>query len=279
MKMSISKTLKRTTTILKKHLPDILSYGGAVGVVATSVLSGKAAIKAHKEIEDIEAYCGGEINGYAKFFNTWHYYIPTFLVGSATIGCIVSSNIIYGRRYSDLVAAYTLLANTYRDYQDKVIETYGEEAHEEIVKSIAVDKASDIPLYAYETSGASMLDFGVDDGWQHLFYLRCADRFFTSTISKVLQAEYYVNRNLMMGHPVSLADFTILLGLEPDRGEAEVGWPIIDELCWVDFSHYVAKSGDKCYPRELDLPEECPFDPDIFVIDCYFDPVAEYNYE
>ena len=52
----------------------------------------------------------------------WRCYIPAGAVGIATIACIVGANAIGMRRNAALLAAYTLVDTSFREYKGKVVE-------------------------------------------------------------------------------------------------------------------------------------------------------------
>ena len=141
-------------------------------------------------------------------------------------------------------------------------ELYGEEAHQKIMKALAVEKAKDVPIYAPNLIGCSNLEFEGADEEERLFFDSFSNRYFQSTISRVLQAEYYLNRNFTMGMIPSLNDFYDLLGLEHTKIGDNIGWTNSDGSCyWIDFNHYKAT---------IDGTMEC------WVIDSVFLPDGDF---
>ena len=76
------------------------------------------------------------------------------------------------------------------------------------------------------------------------FYDYISDRHFESTLSKVIAAEYHLNRNFVLGAFVTLNDFYELLGLSPTEHGANVGWYLDDGIYWIDFDHQLITLDD-----------------------------------
>ncbi len=90
---------------------------------------------------------------------------------------------------------------------------------------------------------------------RYLFYDSFSERYFTHTLPGVLQAQYHLNRNFVLGCGVSLNDFYDLLGLDRVPHGEETGWGeqfIIDGFNWIDFENKYTKveedaNGLECY--------------------------------
>ena len=70
-----------------------------------------------------------------------------------------------------------------------------------------------------------------------LFYDSFSKRYFQSTIEQVIQAEYHLNRNFVLGGYVTLNQFYEFLGIAQLKETEELGWAIEDEFYWIDFNH------------------------------------------
>ena len=139
------------------------------------------------------------------------------------------ANAVNKRQQASLISAYALLDNSYKEYKKKVDEVYGEGATQNVQAEIAKDK--------YEES-----DFEPDDGMK-LFYDEFSGRYFESTIEKVQQAEYNINRDLNMQCYALLNDFYEYLGLIPIEGGDDLGWSADMNAeyywqSWIDFLHH-----------------------------------------
>lgn len=227
---------------LKKISPTILSCFGAAGVVGTSVLAVKATPKALRKIRLDSKYTHNDPDAYTKleaFQSAWFYYVPSVVMGAATIVCIFGANILNKHQQAAITSAYALLNDAYQDYKNKLKELYGEDAHRKIMEAIAVEKANDVYMASTGLVEGSSLDFdehNPDDN--RLFYDTYSKRYFESSINRVLQAEYYLNRDFAIGGYRSVNDFYEFLGIAPINGGDEIGWDIATGLAWIDFNHY-----------------------------------------
>ena len=94
---------------------------------------------------------------------------------------------------------------------------------------------------------------------QRLFYDSFSKRYFQATISQVLQAEYHINRNMVLGAFVTLNDFYDFLGISHVEGGDVVGWLLSDSMYWIDFDNSKAMVDDglngeiPCYVVDAEL--------------------------
>ncbi len=252
--MRMSKLKHKVDAALKKAAPTILTCVGAAGVIATAVLAVKATPKALKAVqEDSQKNHDGDPNAATKMEairSGWKFYVPAAIVGTASLACIFSANVLNKKQQASLASAYAFLNRSYSAYKRKLVDLYGKEAHEKVIESLAAEKVDkDHTIVAQHLCGAACLDFDGIDEEDHLFYDVFSGRYFTSTVSKVLQAEYHLNRNLALNGEVHLNHFYDLLGIGGiDEGDT-LGWFINDELYWIDFDHSktVLDDGLECW--------------------------------
>lgn len=198
-----------------RNASTILTCLGGVGVVATTILAVKATLKALQLMEEAKEEKGEELSKWEIVKVAGPRYIPTVLVGAGTLACIFGANVLNKRQQAALMSAYTLLDSSYKQYQQKVKEIYGEDAHQEIIDAIAAEKAENVGINA--PSFVSNNALYVDDhcGEPRLFY-----------------------------------DF---LGIEPTDYGSELGWAISDDgTFWIDFNHRVTDiRGIECIVIEM----------------------------
>lgn len=266
----IQRALYKSGLYLKKYSPVALSCAASVGVIVTVVTAIKATPKAVELVKaDSRKNHNGDPYAYTRkeaFMSAWKCYIPTAAFGLSTIACIMGANALNSRKQAALTSAYALINQSYKEYKDKLKELYGEEAHNAIVDSIVSEKCKDVFLYASDWAGYSCLDFGEDTAAYpeivRTFYDSFSQRYFETTISKVIQAEYHLNRNFMFKGVIPLNDFYEFLGLEKTEFGETVGWSSCNgDIYWIDFNHY-----------KLTLEDGM----EIFVIDMVFEPTAEW---
>lgn len=264
---------------LKKNASTILTCLGAGGVVATVALAIKATPKALDKIQCAQVDKGEEIfhklregaleksdAGYILPKLTaietlqacWKEYLPTVAVGTGSLICIFGANVLSRRQQASLASAYAALESAYQGYRRKVCSILGPDTDAMIEKAVEQEKQDiedDLPP------------------WDEVqtFYLPCCGKaaFFERTMEEVVQAEYHINRNLVLRGEVTLNEFLSFLGLDAVEEGDVIGWDCyIGETQygyrWIDFNHrhYVTDDGltvcsiDTPFaPHSLDDPE------------------------
>lgn len=260
--------MKQASRNLRKASPPLMTCIGAIGVITTAILAVKATPKALERIEGAKEAKkdedGENLTRMETIAVTWQCYIPAVATGIATIGCIFGANMLNRRQQASLTSAYAMLNKSYTGYKQKLKELYGQEAHNRILKELAAEKV-DEDHYISAPGGFYNSDLKFDGATEEtrLFYDRLSKRYFESTIGKVLQAEYHLNRNLVLRGDVTLNEFYNFLGIEEVPEGDGVGWFIDDyEIYWIDFAHP--------YMPIDDGPSQKPVD--AWIIDPVFDP-------
>lgn len=241
--------LRQVQLFTKRHGATVLTCIGSVGVVATTVSAVKATPKAIRLLEEAKKEKGEELTKVEKIKIAGPKYVPTVLLGVGTLACIFGANVMNKKQQAALVSAYTLLDSSYKEYKQKLKELYGEEAHENIVNAIAVEKAKEVGITAGCFATNTCLTDDEACGDPVLFYDEWSNRYFESTIEQVITAEYHINRNLVLGGLVILNEFYDFLGLDHTDYGSELGWTVEDELYWIDFNHRKVELDDglECY--------------------------------
>ena len=230
--MKDSRTLQKLSLkskgFFRNNSATILTTVGAIGVVGTAVLTAKATTKANDILEEATIEKGEKLTVKEKIVAAGPTYIPAILMGTATIACVFGANILNKRHQAALISAYTMLDQSYKQYQSKVEELYGEGSNENIKNEIAKDEYKKVSIR-------------VDDG-KELFYDDYSKRYFESTKEKVKQAEYTLNRNLVMRDYAYLNEWYDELDLDLLDEGYKLGWTMgqcMDMYWqpWIDFAH------------------------------------------
>ena len=228
---------------VKRNASTILSVLGVAGVIATAITAVKATPKAMEFVKKAEKEKGEKLSKWEKVNVAGVAYIPTALVGTATIACILGANLVSRRQQATLMSAYALLDRSYKDYKNKANELYGDDAGKQIREGIAKDKYT-----GDESSG--------DDG-KELFYDFYSGRYFESTKEHVMRAQYEVNRSLFVNYAVGLNEYYDLLGLGEKPEYEMLGWSCrqMAEMYghpWIEFEHEeTILDGDSEYDEGL----------------------------
>lgn len=231
----MNNLLRRTKLFVNRNGSTILTGFAGVGLVATAVLTAQATPKAMTRVKNAREEKGEELTKMEVVVAAAPAYIPPIATGFATLACMFGANALNKRQQASLMSAYALVDSSYKEYKKKVEELYGEGANNNVQAEIAKDK--------YEES-----ELVPDDGMK-LFYDDFSGRLFESTIEKVKDAEYNLNRDLSMRGYATLNEFYEYLGLVPIDGGDELGWSAAMNFeyywqQWIDFSHHKTPMGD-----------------------------------
>ena len=165
----------------KRNASTILTCVGGLGVAATAVVAVKETPKAMQVIEKKTEEKGEDLTAIEKIKVAGPVYIPAIAIGVSTLACIFGANTLNKRSQASLISAYALLDNSYKKYKKKVNQLYGEDAGTQVRSEITKDHYDP---YVYPDPAEGEL----------LFYDYFSERYFESTMEKVLQAEYAINR-------------------------------------------------------------------------------------
>lgn len=235
----VTRTTGKALLYLKKSLPTILTGLSVVGVVATTVMTAKATVKAVDILEQAEIEKGETLTKTEKIVKSAPVYVPAFLLMVATVFCVASVNVTNKRLIAGLISAYELSDKTFMKYREKVEELYGDEADNRVREELTKDdyKEKDIPK--------------TED--KCLFYEPFSGEFFERTKEEVVLAEYHFNRNFAIRGYAVLNELYSFLDLpNTDFGEV-MGWSfdvgICEGWCWIDFDHtkIYMDDGRECY--------------------------------
>lgn len=236
----------------KSHASGILAVIASVGVVATGVEAAIATVKAKEVVDELkEERHDWEVNsGIPQPDITkeeivkacWKLYIPSAIIGTATVSCILAANIISAKQQKSIAAAYALIDKGYKEYRKKISEQYG--------KDVDLKTANEVIMEQAEVDEEDKSD-------KITCYDPYADRYFETTLSNFNRAVGIVNRNLQVYGYASLNDFYQGLGISMTEEGSTIGWNIDVILewmgyAWIDFSMEPSNmgNGEKCYVIE-----------------------------
>lgn len=253
--------LAKSQVFLKRHGATILTFAGGIGVITTAITAVNATPKALEKIDKAEKEKGEELTKLEVVKVAGKTYIPTILIGAGTLACIFGANVLNKRHQAALVSAYTLIDSSYKEYKRKLKELYGEEAHENIVNAIAIEKAEDMYIRGAYMCGTCDLTSDKSCSDPVVFYDEYSGRFFKSTIEQVLQAEYHLNRNYILRGYSYLNEFYEFLGIEETDYGSVLGWtPTDDGEYWIEFHHVKLIGGDGMEFYRIEMPFEPTYD-------------------
>lgn len=237
---------------VKVVISGICSAAAVAGIVGTAVSAVAATPKAMDILKKAEQEKGEKLSKAEIVENTWKVYIPTAAIALSAIVCVVSASILDKKARVSAASAYAALSQAYEQYKLKNIQMNGKEAHQKILDSIAAEKSNGNVITAHTFCGGSSLDFGGDEE-EKLFYDTFSERYFTSTISKVLQAEYHFNRNYVLRGSASMNELYDFLGISGVANGDRIGFDIEDEIYFIDFDHHKTTLSDGLEANVIDI--------------------------
>lgn len=212
-KLSIHKMLGKSGRWLGNNASTIFTCLGAVGVVATAVMSVKATPKALILIRsDSRKNHNGDPYAYTKaeaVKSCWKCYIPAAAIGLSTISLIFGSNVLSRRKQASLMSAYALLNQSYNSYRAKVKEMYGEDAERAVERAVIRDE--------YDGNTRK-------DAEKKLFYDECSKQYIEADNGLFYEASNLINYLIASEGVATLAQYKKALGLEVTEADEQIGW-------------------------------------------------------
>ena len=267
---SLTRSLSRLGLKLKKHSPEILMVTGTIGVVTSAVMACKATLKVNDILEetkqDIEKINGVlENEEYADKYSEEDskkdlvivyvqtgiklakLYAPSVILGTLSLGAMITSNNILRKRNVALAAAYTVLDKGFKDYRKNVVERFGEKIDKELKHNIKAKTFETVTVD--ETGKEKKTKEEVDICDEISDFARFFDegsRYFTKdpeyNLMFLKNQERYANDKLKAKGYLFLNDVYRMLDIPETKAGQIVGW-IYDEKCpngdnYVDFRIY-----------------------------------------
>lgn len=210
--MNLTQLAVKSQHYVKKNAPTILSCCGALGVVGTTLSAIKATPKAIEILEEQEE----PLTNFEKVLVLTPVYLPTILLGTATVTCIFGANALNKKKQAMITSAYAYLNTSFNEYKDKVKAIYGEDGEKRVREELAKDK------YIKQSIPESSEEM--------LFFDEYSGRYFETTLYDLQNAVYRLNRTFALEGFTNLNEFYSYIGLpETDWGNV-LGWSGLK--CW-----------------------------------------------
>lgn len=252
MKEKMANIVKNTRRFMVKHSPEILTGIGVTGMITTTVLAVKATPKALELIEEAKLTHDEELSVKTVVKVAWRPYLPSMLLGVASVACIVGASTVSTKRNAALATAYALSEKTLLTYRDKVVETIGEKKEKEIRTQIAQDDINNNPVSSSQVIITSKGDTLCKDN--------LSGRYFRSDIDHIRRIENKLNKQINNRDYVSLNEFYSELGLEGIASGDRMGWNVSDGLIDIDFSACISEDNQPCIVVEHLTPPKYDYD-------------------
>ena len=234
--MSFGTTMTKIGKKVAPHVPDILTATACIGVGATAVMCGKNTLTAH---DILKAYDEENPDATTKdrVLKAAPAYIPTIILATATIACIIGARTTSAKQTAALASAYTIASEAAARYRDKVLEVVGEEKAKEVDEKIA-----DEQLKAHPLSEQQPIIVGTG---KVLCFDTLSSRYFMSDMETLRKVQNDMNRIILDDMYASLNDFYYRIGLDPMNLGEELGWTI-DSLIDLKFTSRLSEDGQPC---------------------------------
>lgn len=253
---SISAFFKKIETQMVKHSPEILTGIGITGMITAGVMAVRATPKALdllSEIHEKEAELELEKKEVSKEIVTKvaPVYIPSVLVTGMSVACLIGATSVNNRRTAALATAYSLSESALKEYQEKVIETFGEKKERGVRDAIAKDKIDKNPV--------SNSEVYITKKGDTLCYDTISGRYFKSDIDKIKKIENELNRRLISEMYISLNEFYYELGLQCTKTGNDLGWDVGEGLIDIRFSAQISEDNTPCIVLDYDYAPRYDF--------------------
>lgn len=228
---------KNISLFARKHSPEILTGLGVIGLISTTVTAVRATPKALELIEENKDE-DGHISKKDVVKVAWKQYVPSVLIGTVSIACIVGSNKISIHRSALLAAACSISEEKLKEYKNKVVDVFGKKKEkEDVYESIIQDKIDESPTPNCEPKKSDDI----------LFYDVWSGRYFYSDRNRVDRAINELNSYFLQSDQVCLNDFYDSINLDRNQFGYICGWGRdTTKLIEIRYSSHIAKDGNPC---------------------------------
>ena len=267
---NLTRGLSRLGLKLKKHSPEILMVTGTIGVVTSAVMACKATLKVNDILEETKQDVD-KINGvleneeYADKYSEEDskrdllivyaqtgiklakLYAPSVILGTLSLGAMITYNNILRRRNVELAAAYPVLDKGFKDYRSNVIERFGEKIDKELKHNIKAKTFETVTVDENGKEKKTKEEVNIcDEISDFARFFDEGSRYFTKdpeyNLMFLKNQERYANDKLKAKGYLFLNDVYRMLDIPETKAGQIVGW-IYDEKCpngdnYVDFGIY-----------------------------------------
>lgn len=241
-KINLPRIAKNIGIAMQKHKPEILTGLGVAGMITTTVMAVKATPKALDLMAEIKEKHEHEEDRkeFAKdvFTKVAPVYIPSAILGAASIACVIGASAVNYRRNAALATAFSLSESALKEYQDKVVETIGEKKERVVRDAVAKDKVDKVPV---ETTEVYVTEHGTT-----LFFDPLSSRVFTSDIETIKKAQNELNRRMLIENSISLNEFYAEIGLPGNEVGEILGWNVDRGYIELDLGSATVYDGKPC---------------------------------
>lgn len=246
-----TRIIGRTSLVLSKHAPTILTVAGTAGFIGTTVLASKATLKLEETVAEEasllvkvhEAQEEGKLTDkdathdkvvlYTRMATKLgKLYAPALILGAASIAALATGHGIMLKRNASLAAAYAAVDQAFKSYKKKVEAKFGKDAVLEAIsvptEELVVDGETTESVLKYgDTSPYGVIFDETNHNWS-------ADEDLSALHLKCQQQ--YANDILQTRGHIFLNEVYKMLGFPHTPAGAITGWVKGNGDNFVDFN-------------------------------------------
>lgn len=211
--------IKSAARLLKTNSSKILIGAGIAGMITAVVTAVEDTPKAIECIENAKKEKGEELTKTEIVKASWKCYIRTVIFTGVSATCIIVGTVQQSRQHAALMAAYSLLESSSRDYHNKVVEMVGKDKDDEIQEAVSKDKAKKISTKNTE----HIVSSGTGD---ELMIDQCSGRTFYGDPHEIRRLLVDINYQLFSEDWISLNEVYYTIGLDGIPLGNAVGWRV-----------------------------------------------------
>ena len=246
-----TRIIGRTSLVISKHAPTILTVAGTAGFIGTTVLASKATLKLEETVAEEasllvkvhEAQEEGKLSDkdathdkvvlYTRMATKLgKLYAPALILGTASIAALATGHGIMLKRNASLAAAYAAVDQAFKSYKKKVEAKFGKDAVLEAIsvptEELVVDGETTESVLKYgDTSPYGVIFDETNHNWS-------ADEDLSALHLKCQQQ--YANDILQTRGHIFLNEVYKMLGFPHTPAGAITGWVKGNGDNFVDFN-------------------------------------------
>jgi hypothetical protein len=238
----IADIRERAQHLVEENATTLLTAGGVVGVVTTSILSWRGGYKVGVLARSVESNEDAEMSDDARLMTKLEKAIkiapevlPPLVSGSLTVTAIIFSHKMNAQKAAALAAAYGLSQKQFEEYRGKLSEKLGPKKSQDFQDELAQDRVNNTP-------GSTQIV--VVDG-EVLCFDQPTGRYFQSTMERINQAVNSTNAEILNHDTATASYFYEELGLPATTWTDDVGWNT-DHLVELKISTVLAENNKPC---------------------------------
>ena len=246
-----TRIIGRTSLVISKHAPTILTVAGTAGFIGTTVLASKATLKLEETVAEEasllvkvhEAQEEGKLTDkdathdkvvlYTRMATKLgKLYAPALILGAASIAALATGHGIMLKRNASLAAAYAAVDQAFKSYKKKIEAKFGKDAVLEAIsvptEELVVDGETTESVLKYgDTSPYGVIFDETNHNWS-------ADEDLSALHLKCQQQ--YANDILQTRGHIFLNEVYKMLGFPHTPAGAITGWVKGNGDNFVDFN-------------------------------------------